>query len=148
MGKSRGKKYVILAIEDSNDDFFATQRALEKCDYNFDLIRFFSAEEGLIYLDTIVNGGYAQEGTASLPDMILMDLNLPGINGIEAIRRIKNKDIFVSIPVVMLSSSTSEHDIKEAYEAGAVQYLHKGLDLALFFNRVREITQQCLVISL
>ncbi|MBL0319865.1 MAG: response regulator [Alphaproteobacteria bacterium] len=128
------KKYQIMVIEDSDDDFYATKRALQSSQSQSELIRFVSAEDGIRHLFQAVN----------MPDLILMDLNLPGQSGIEATRKIKSQNTYKDIPIVMLSSSPNAKDIEEAYRAGVVQYLHKSFDVNVYFNHIRDVTRQCL----
>ncbi len=128
------KSQRIMLIEDSDDDYYATKRALLSSYAESDLIRFVTAEEGIYYLN---------EHAGTMPNLILMDLNLPGKNGIAATREIKATPKLKDIPVVMLSSSQKAQDIADAYEAGVMQFLHKSSDVMVYFNHIRDVTKQC-----
>lgn len=124
----------ILLVEDNPDDVILTRHAFKKAKITNALSVAMSGEEGLAML--------RQEGKYSglvLPDLILLDLNLPGISGHDLLRAIKGNDKLQHIPIIILSSSSAENDIRQSTEAHANGYLTKPLKVDHFDKIIREI---------
>jgi CheY-like chemotaxis protein len=122
----------ILLIEDNEGDIILTRRALSKAKMENDINVMRDGYEALKYL--------RKEGkfqNAETPDLILLDINLPKIDGMEVLKQIKNDEKLRLIPVVMLTSSDSEKDIISAYYNHANCYITKPTD----FNKFMEIVQ-------
>lgn len=124
----------ILLIEDNPADAKLIMVALEKATL-------------LSEIQVINNGpaalAYLRENCASTsknrPDLILLDLNLPGMSGIDVLQQIKNEETLLSIPVVILTSSDDEHDISQTYSHHANCYITKPLELQGFIEIVQSI---------
>jgi CheY-like chemotaxis protein len=117
----------ILIIEDSPEDFEATVRAFRKSGLINSLLRCEDGEEALDYLYR--RGVYADPKTSPRPGLILLDLNMPGLDGRGLLTVIKNDSNLKKIPVVVLTTSTDERDIDKCYEEGANSYICKPVDL-------------------
>lgn len=119
--EARGIK--ILLIEDNLADAKLMQKLLSKCE-RVDMGAFHVFEDGQTAIEYF-HGKRRKE----LPDLIFMDLNVPKINGLEILCHLKASEQFQRIPVIVLSSSVAEHDVKVAYDNYANAYLHKPVDL-------------------
>lgn len=116
---------LILLVEDSADDVELTTLAMRQAGLDFPLV---VARDGAQALEHL-NG---TDPEAALPAMVLLDLNLPVITGLEVIRKIRAEPRTRCIPVIVLTSSMHPLDIRRSYEAGANAYLRKPLELAAF----------------
>ena len=117
----------VLLVEDSDDDVLIVQRAFKVLKLPHDLAVCRNGEDALHRLDK----------AGSKPDIVLLDLNLPGLSGVEVLRRLKADPRLRSIPVVVLSASDREGDVANAYEAGANHYLVKPLKFESFAELIR-----------
>jgi len=100
--------------------------------------RLFHVEDGQAALDFVMRAnGYADPAIAPRPDVILLDLRLPKVDGQEVLRRLKAHDDFKTIPIVVLTTSKAEADLLTAYDQGACSYLVKPVD----FDRFREMLE-------
>jgi two-component system response regulator len=127
----------ILLVEDSPRDAELTIRALkEKKLAN----RLHLVKDGAEALDFIfATGAYTERVKSSQPKVILLDLKLPKVDGLEVLRRIKSDDKTKSIPVVVLTSSTQEKDVIESYRLGVNSYVVKPVDFEKFTDAVAEL---------
>jgi two-component system, chemotaxis family, response regulator Rcp1 len=123
------KEVHILLVEDNEGDIILTREALKEARIKNEIIVARDGEEALELLHT----------TSSLPDIILLDINLPKINGLEVLANIKNNDRLKSIPVIMLSTSSSERDITNSYHNHANCFITKPVDLNKFMELVKSI---------
>ncbi len=128
------KPIEILLIEDNEGDILLTKKAFEdgKIRNNLSVCR--DGEEGLEFL--YKRGQF--EGAVT-PDLILLDLNMPKLNGQEVLERIKNDETLSSIPVVILTTSDSEEDIMKSYKLHANSYIKKPVDFFQFLEVVKEV---------
>lgn len=135
-----GETQTILIVDDSDDDYDATVRALQK-DKNLrnPLRRCEDGQEALDYL--FQQNRYAAAGTAPRPGIILLDLNMPGINGRRILAEIKKDDSLRSIPVVVMTHSEDERDIKTCYDMGANTYIKKPLNWTGFFEAMQRLKE-------
>lgn len=122
----------ILLIEDNTDDETLTQRALKKSKINNDIAIARDGVEALEFL--FCEGRYGTRNPQKKPAVILLDLKLPKINGLEVLKRLRADDRTQLFPVVILSSSKEEQDLINSYRFGANSYIRKPLD----FNRFTE----------
>lgn len=114
---------VILMADDDPDDRLLTEDALRECRLA-NPVRFVQdGEELMEYLER--RGRYTSASSAPMPGLILLDLNMPRKNGREALREIKASPLLRSIPVIVLTTSSSEEDIAAAYATGANSYISK-----------------------
>jgi two-component system, response regulator len=120
----------ILLVEDNPQDAELTLRALKKRNLANHII---VVEDGVEALDFIfARGKFAQNEITLFPKVILLDLKLPKMNGLEVLRAIKSHPKTDSIPVVVVTSSAEDPDIKAAYELGANSYVVKPVDFDQF----------------
>jgi CheY-like chemotaxis protein len=133
-GASAGKPVEILMVEDNPGDVRLTREALKEGKIHTRLSVVSSGDEALEFLYR--RGAHA---TAPRPDLILLDLNLPGKSGREVLAEIKADDNLRRIPVVVLTSSQAEQDIVESYNLNANCYVTKPVDLDQFMRVVRSI---------
>ncbi len=126
------KTSTILLVEDNPADVKLTIEALEEGDSDFEIV---TAENGIEALKILY--GDNPDGKKVRPDLILLDLKLPKMNGFEFLERIKNDDDLKRIPVIVLSSSKAEGDIERAYDLYANCYLVKPIDFAEFITSLR-----------
>ena len=126
----------ILIVDDSPEDYEATIRAFHKVRMANPISWCKDGEEALAFL--FQRGAYAQP-PAPRPALILLDLNLPGLDGHVVLERIKKDDGLKSIPVVVLTSSGDERDIQACYDAGANSYVQKPVDFAGFVEAIQRL---------
>jgi CheY-like chemotaxis protein len=131
-----GKAIEILLIEDDKEDVLLTREALKAGKVNNVL---HVVEDGEQALDFLRRGGrYAD---APSPDLILLDLNLPGMSGREILVEIKKDPALRVIPVVILTTSDADDDILESYKRHANCYIHKPVDLKQFMHVVGQVKE-------
>lgn len=121
----------ILLVEDSMDDAELTIRSLRKNNLANHLLHLRDGEEALNFL-------FDQEKTV-LPKLILLDLKMPKVDGIEVLRKIKSDDQRKIIPVVVLTSSKEENDIIDSYKLGVNAYIVKPVEFEKFVRAVSEL---------
>lgn len=124
----------ILLVEDNQGDIVLTLEAFESVDTVTTIAVVNDGEEAIHYL----NRQHDFSG-AAIPDLILLDINLPKIDGKEVLRYIKTHDQFRSIPVVMLTSSASEKDIQDSYAGHANCYITKPVDFGNYIDVIKSI---------
>jgi CheY-like chemotaxis protein len=129
-----GRNWQILLVEDNPADVRLTQEALRELQVKH---RLQVAEDGLSAVNYLSN----MAGDAALirPDIIILDLNLPRMNGLEVLAIIKSNDALKSIPVIVMSSSTSDKDVSSAYSLNANCYTKKPLEIDQFINVMESI---------
>ena len=116
----------ILVVEDSDEDFEALQRVFTRnCNSKVPFTRVLDGEEALDFLA----GDHVSHNFEALPSLILLDLNLPGSDGRDVLRQVKQDDTLKLIPVVVLTTSSDPKDIEACYRYGANSYLIKPMNL-------------------
>lgn len=138
-------KKTILLVEDNPDDQDLTLRALKKNQIMNEVIVVNDGAEALDYL--FCSGKYADREIEKFPEVILLDLKLPKINGLEVLRRIRADKRTKLLPVVILTSSTEESDLVESYKLGANSYINKPVDFIQFSEAVRQLGLYWLVLN-
>jgi CheY-like chemotaxis protein len=128
------KDIQILLVEDNEGDIILTKEALSDAKIKNKVIVARDGEEAINYLD---NG--VETGGEDLPDLILLDINLPKIDGKEVLQYIKSAASLKKIPVVMLTTSSSQIDVLDAYAHHANCFITKPVDLNKFFEVVKMI---------
>lgn len=128
------KEIDILLVEDNEGDIVLTMEALDDARILNKVYVKRDGAEALDFLYSIIDNN-----TSELPDLILLDINLPKIDGKEVLHKIKTHPTLKKIPVVMLTTSSSEVDILESYNNHANCYIIKPVDLNKFFNIVKAI---------
>ncbi len=135
----------ILFVEDSIDDATLTIRALTKSGFTN---RLHHAKDGAEALDFIYcKGHYASRNSKEYPKLILLDLKMPKVSGIQVLEKIKSDPDLKSIPVVILTSSKEDPDIKKCYALGANSYIVKPVDSDNFFLTIKEIGLYWMILS-
>lgn len=130
MSETRVKR--VLLVEDSADDEHLTLRGLAKSavPHHVDVAR--DGSEAVRYIEAL-------NSHSDMPDLILLDLKLPKLNGIEVLKRIRANALTRAIPVVVLTSSDEESDVRGCYDNGANSYVCKPVEYDLFLKSVRSI---------
>ena len=121
----------ILLVEDNADDEQLTLRAMRQSDIP-NIIRV--ARDGAEAIDYLFG-----PNAGPLPDLILLDLKLPKISGLEVLQKIRTEDQSKALPVVILTSSDEERDIVKSYNLGANSYIRKPVDFDEFIDAVRQL---------
>lgn len=129
------KPPLLLVIEDSNEDFEAFQRYVERSPLTIPIYRCVDGDEALAFLYR--TGRYADPQSAPRPGLILLDLNLPGTDGREVLRKIKQDETLKLVPVVIFTTSNNPKDIEACYRWGVNSYIVKPMD----FNRLKHSIQ-------
>jgi two-component system response regulator len=128
---------VILLVEDNEDDIDLALRAFQKSNLANEIVVARNGQEGLDYL--FGEGRHAGRDTRIMPDVVLLDLKLPLVDGLEALRRIRSDPRTRRQPVVILTSSNEETDILRSYDLGANSFLRKPVDFVEFVESVRQL---------
>ncbi len=135
----------ILFAEDSIDDAMLTIRALEKSGFTNKLHH---VKDGAAALDFLYcKGPYAMRNSWEKPKLILLDLKMPKVTGIEVLEKIKTDPDLKSIPVLILTSSQEDPDVAKCYSLGANSYIVKPVDSNNFFNAIKEIGMYWLILN-
>jgi two-component system, response regulator len=127
----------ILLVEDSDEDAELTLRALSKHKLTNRLHRIADGAEALDFLTG--TGSYAGRDTANVPRVILLDLKLPKVDGLEILRRIREDATLKPVPVVVLTSSREDRDLEEAYRLGVNSYIVKPVEFDKFVKAVEQL---------
>lgn len=136
---------IILLVEDNPSDVMLTKRALEK---NQILNKLVVAEDGREALDYLLCAGkHAGRDVRDLPAVVLLDLKLPLIDGLEVLKEIRSNEFTRLLPVVILTSSDQEEDIITSYKLGANSYIRKPVDFHQFAEAVRTLGMYWLLLN-
>ncbi|MEH2078235.1 MAG: response regulator [Nostoc sp.] len=119
---------LLLVVEDSNEDFEALQRFLKRSSTTILIQRCVNGEQALAFLYR--TGSYIARESSPRPGLIVLDLNLPGTDGREVLRRIKLDDNLKRIPVVVFTTSNNPKDIEVCYQYGVNSYIVKPINFA------------------
>jgi two-component system response regulator len=128
---------VILLVEDNPDDVVLTLQAFEKSPLVRDVVVAPDGEQALDYL--FATGAHADRDPTIMPEVVLLDLKLPGIDGIETLRRLRADPRTRRLPVVILSSSRDEADLISTYDLGANSFVRKPVDFEHFITAARQL---------
>jgi two-component system response regulator len=135
----------ILFVEDSIDDATLTMRALFKSGFSSKLHH---VADGAVALDFLYcRGIYSDRDSTHYPKLILLDLKMPKVSGIQVLEAVKSDPKLKSIPVVMLTSSNEGPDIEKCFELGANSYIVKPVDSDNFFHAIKEIGLYWMILS-
>jgi two-component system, response regulator len=136
-GESNIATKVILLVEDNPDDEALTLRALRKHNVTNQVV---VARDGVEAVDWLfASGQHAGRNKNVVPQVILLDLKLPKVDGLEVLRRVRSDERTKLLPVVILTSSKEEEDILNGYRLGANSYVRKPVDFVEFTDAVRQL---------
>jgi len=135
----------ILLVEDNADDEALTLRALKKNNIRNEVIVAHDGAEALEYL--FGTGKFAGRNTDFIPQVVLLDLKLPKVDGLEVLRRLRADQRTKLLPVVILTSSTEEQDRIKGYDLGANSYVRKPVDFSQFIDAVRQLGLYWLILN-
>jgi len=135
----------ILFVEDSTDDAMLTIRALKKSGFANNLHHVNDGAEALDFI--YCRGIYALRNINENPKLILLDLKMPKISGLEVLEKIKSDPAMNSIPVIILTSSKEDPDIQKCYALGANSYITKPVESDNFFDAIKQIGLYWMVLS-
>jgi CheY-like chemotaxis protein len=135
----------ILFVEDSADDAMFTIRALTKSGFSNKLHHVVDGAAALDFL--YCRGIYAHRDSAQHPKLVLLDLKMPKVSGVQVLEAVKSDPKLKTIPVVMLTSSNEGPDIERCFQLGANSYIVKPVDSDNFFHAIKEIGMYWMVLS-
>ena len=139
------REEVILLVEDDPDDAFMTRRALEKNNLCNELVMVRDGEQALDYL--FGTGSYEGRDTTVMPQVILLDLGLPKVDGLEVLERVRSDERTRRLPVVVLTSSAEDKDRVESYVRGANSFVRKPVDFVEFAVAVQSLGMYWFVLN-
>jgi len=136
---------IILLVEDNPSDIGLTQRAMAKSHIANEMV---VAEDGQEALDYLFGGGqYTGRDVNVLPALILLDLKLPRVTGLEVLRQIRADERTSRLPVVILTTSKEEQDISQSYDLHANSYIRKPVDFTKFVEAIQHMGLYWLVLN-
>ncbi len=133
----RKKERTIFLVEDNPDDIELTLRALKKYNIKNDITVVRDGAEALDYL--FATGAYSDRDTTTMPSVVILDLKLPKVDGLEVLQRIRADERTKLVPVVILTSSNEEQDMINGYKFGANSYVRKPVDFTQFLEAARQL---------
>ncbi len=136
---------IILLIEDNEDDVELTLRAFEKSKVANEIVVARDGEEALDYL--FATGRHAGRDPDGAPEVVLLDVKLPKIDGLEVLRRLRADERTRRLPVVMLTSSVEERDVITSYDLGANSFVRKPVDFTQFIEAAKQLGLYWLVLN-
>jgi two-component system response regulator len=136
---------IILLVEDNPDDEELTRMALEQSNVANELVVAHDGVEALDYM--FGTGPYAGAPPPEQPAVILLDLKLPRIDGLEVLQRIRAEERTKRVPVVILTSSKEEQDVLDSYNFGANSYIRKPVEFDNFFDATKQLGMYWLVLN-
>ncbi len=141
----RKKERTILLVEDNPDDIELTLRALKQYNIKNEITVARDGAEALDYL--FATGTYSNRDTTTMPAVVILDLKLPKVDGLEVLQRMRADERTKLVPVVILTSSKEERDMVNGYKFGANSYVRKPVDFTQFVEAARQLGLYWLVIN-
>lgn len=139
------ERKVIFLVEDNPDDEALMLRALKKNNIANEIVVAHDGEEAVDYL--FATGQFGWRATEDQPQLILLDLKLPKLDGLEVLKRIRGDERTKYIPVVVLTTSAEQRDIVESYQLGANSYVQKPIDFNEFMDATRQLGTYWLLLN-
>jgi two-component system response regulator len=136
---------VVLLVEDNPDDVDLTLRAFKKNNLANEIVVAGDGVEALDYL--FGTGAYAGRDLSDMPQLVLLDLKLPRVDGLEVLRRIRADERTRFLPVVILTTSKEQPDMLQSYNLGANSYIRKPVDFSEFTEAARQLGLYWLVLN-
>ena len=136
---------IILLVEDNPSDVALTQRALSKSRVANEMIVAEDGQEALEYL--FGTGNHLGRDVTETPALILLDLKLPRVDGLQVLRQIRADERTRRVPVVILTTSKEEQDVAQSYDLGANSYIRKPVDFTQFVEAIQHMGLYWLVIN-
>ena len=130
-------KYPVLLVEDDSDDELLILRSLKTANLENEIVVARDGAEALDYL--FASGAYADRDAEQLPVVVLLDLKLPKIDGLEVLRRIRADERTKLLPVIVLTSSDEDQDVIDSYRLGANSYVQKPVQFGEFSSAVQKL---------
>ncbi len=131
------KKNIILLVEDNSDDVILTLRAFKKSKLLNEVVVVGDGVEALDYL--FATGSYEGRDPNAMPNLVLIDLKLPKMDGMEVLRRLRADSRTKLLPVIILTSSLEEQDVVNAYDLRANSYIRKPVDFLQFSDAIQQL---------
>jgi two-component system response regulator len=135
----------ILLVEDNEDDAELARLALEETGISTPVVLATDGVEALDYL--FATGAHADRDASVMPRVVLLDINLPKVNGFQVLQRLRGDAATELLPVVMLTSSDEQHDVQASYRSGANSYVRKPMDFSQFVETVRQLGAYWLLLN-
>ena len=135
----------ILLVEDSSEDRELAQHALSRADF---IGRIEEAKDGVEAIDRLFcRGVWADRDPSDLPQAVLLDVKMPRVSGLEVLREVKKSPALAQVPIVMLTSSAEERDIRTCYALGVNSYIVKPVDIDEYFRSIGELGRYWVVLN-
>jgi CheY-like chemotaxis protein len=142
---SSGNNRVILLVEDNPDDEALALRALKRHHIGNEIV---VARDGVEALDYLFGTGiYAGRDSRLKPSVVLLDLKLPRVDGLEVLRRLREEELTKLLPVVVLTTSSEEQDVLDSYSLGCNSYIRKPVDFLQFSEAIRQLGMYWLLMN-
>lgn len=141
----KNSNHTILLVEDHPDDEELTRLAFKECKFANDLVVARDGQEALEYL--FATGKYSGRDVCDQPQVVLLDLKLPKVDGLEVLQHIRSDERTKFLPVVILTSSKEETDLVAGYSFGANSYIQKPVDFNQFIDAVCQLGLYWLVLN-
>jgi two-component system, response regulator len=136
---------LILLVEDRPDDVELTIRAFAKTDFDAEIVVARDGDEALDYL--FGTGSHAGRDPSLTPAVMLLDLKLRKVDGLEVLRRVRSDDRTRHLPVVVLTSSKEQRDVHDCYDLGANSFIRKPVDFTQFVDVARQLGRYWLALN-
>lgn len=136
---------LILLIEDNADDERLTLRALRKNNVMNEVVVACDGQEAIDYLFRV--GSFSGRDVGAMPAVVILDIKLPKVSGLEVLRRIRSEDMTKRLPVVVLTSTEDEQQIEESYALGANSFIRKPLDPMEFSETILQVAMYWLLLN-
>jgi two-component system response regulator len=140
------REKMILLVEDNPDDVELTLRAFDKSKIGNEIVVVRDGQEALDYL--FATGAHAGRDVSILPEVVLLDLKLPKVDGLDVLRRVRADARTRRLPVVVLTSSNEKQDVLSSYDLGANSFVRKPVDFGQFVDAAHQLGLYWLVVNM